>query len=102
MRKLFVVALLVVFAVGITGLLTVAESVDENDVVEEFSNPSKSLDNINDYLDEGEKLDEDDLDGVEKVLVVSPEGIEDGNYEVKNKDSNGKVLIIVDPIHVTE
>ena len=93
MRKVLTVALLAVFVVGITGLLTVAESTRVT-----FSDP---VDQDSEILElTGIDLSEDQLDGVEKVIVITPKGIEDGEYEIKNENSNGKNLVIVDPIHV--
>ena len=98
MRKFFAVALLAVFVVGVTGLVTVASSVVTKDV------PDENLESFVDSLNQNDGLDltVSDIESFEKVKIVSPEGIEDGEYVAKNLNSNGKVLVIVDPIHVTE
>ena len=99
MRKTLTVALLAVFVVGITGLLASADTVEIYDSPEEIGGFFESVDNEN-Y--EGLVLSDLNRENFEKVVVVTPEGIEDGTYEVKNGEANGKVLVIVDPIHVTE
>jgi len=101
MRKVLTVALLAVFVVGVTGLLTVASSVETYDVPSDENLIEDLANELNDQYN-GLNLDASDFDGFEKVKVVTPEGIEDGKYEVKNENSDGKVLVIVDPIHVTE
>jgi len=99
MRKTLTIAFLAVFLIGTTGLLAAADTVeiyDETEAIEDFFTSVAN----GDY----DGLDLSDLDpgDYEKVVVVTPEGIEDGTYEVKNGEANGKVLVIVDPIHVTE
>ena len=99
MRKFSVLFLLAVFVVGITGLLAVADTVeifDESDEINDF------FSSVEKGTYDGLDLSELNAENYEKVVVVTPEGIEDGKYEIKNSESNGKVLVIVDPIHVTE
>ena len=95
MRKVLIVALLAVFVIGITGLVTAA------DTVEQYS-AEYVKNNFEDFKDDYPcpELEEEDLEDVKKVIVVSPPAF-DGYYEIKTK-GNGKALVLVDPIHVTE
>lgn len=95
MRKVLVVALLAVFLIGITGLLTVADVVNENNVIEVYDDPADAGIDAHDYPG----LSESELEDVDKVIIVTPEHFDGENYDVKATGSK-KVLVAVDPIHV--
>ena len=99
MRKTLTIALLAVFVVGTIGLLAAANAVEIYDGTTEIQGFFASVD---DGVYDGLDLSDLDPGDYEKVVVVTPEGIEEGTYEVKNSETEGKVLVIVDPIHVTE
>lgn len=96
MRKVLAVAIVTMLVFGTVGVLTVAEEYDSSEVVKTLDPDSYSTEDLNDEYG----VEIGSLEGFEKILVVEPEGIEGGDYEVKNEESSGKVLVIVDPIHV--
>jgi len=101
MRRVLAVAIATILVFGTVGILTVAQGpvstydVAEDDVILE------DVEGIDDQV-LNDVDEETSVIGKEQVRVIKPKGIKDGTYEVKNEESNGKVLVIVDPIHVTE
>jgi len=99
MRKVLSVAIVTLLVFGAAGIFVAAQGtvsiykVDENDEV------LSDLDGISDEVlaDVG---GDTSVSGKSEVRVIKPKGIKGGTYEVKNEESTGEVLVIVDPIHV--
>ncbi|MFB6290659.1 MAG: hypothetical protein ABEJ25_02885 [Candidatus Bipolaricaulia bacterium] len=100
MRKVLSVALVLVLALTVTGVMTLAGDYTSTDVVEIYDltdlSDTKKAKIVSQYV----FIDSNDLVNAEKLVIVSPEGI-DESYKKVTQDGN-KVVVYVDPIHVTK
>lgn len=104
MRKVLSVALVLVLALTVTGVMTLAGDYTSTDVVEIYDLTDLEKSEKENIESEVELYYDIDLDGedlnAEKLVIVSPEGI-DESYKKVTQDGN-KVVVYVDPIHVTK
>ncbi len=100
MRKVLAVAIVTMLVFGTVGVLTVAEDsevvltynvTEEDQTLEDVGVSSEVLNDV------GKNTS---VAGKTEVRVIKPKGVKDGTYEIKNEESTGDVLVIVDPIHV--
>ena len=100
MRKVLAVAIVTMLVFGTVGVLTVAE---DSEVVLTFDvGDAEFLAEVVNIPDEvlGDVDGNTSVAGKTEVRVIKPKGVKDGTYEIKNEESTGDVLVIVDPIHV--
>jgi len=97
MRKVIVLSLALLLVISAIGLLTIAgeDTVKHYDV--ENAEDLSTL--LSDY---GIVVDADKLEDYEEVIVVLPPAFEEREDTSWSSHGNGKVLVFVDPIHVTE
>ncbi|MFP3953990.1 MAG: hypothetical protein ACLFVS_07690 [Candidatus Acetothermia bacterium] len=105
MRKFLSISIVLVLAISLMGVVSLAKgsgpSDEDTKVAQKFDLPD-DWDGFVGYLEDAlgeEGLTYEDFEGAELGIVVSPPV--DGSYELVTRKDN-KVLVLVDPIHVTE
>ncbi len=104
MRKFLSISLVLVLVVSLTSVAVLAGGNNEdepNTVVVKYTGDSPEVFIEKNYEIVNEEDVEVNYDEVERVIVVTPSAFNGTAYYLKTR-GNGKTVILVDPIHVTE